>query len=782
MLLRTLQLVVLVLATASSTHACSALDVTWQNNEYTDMRDYQSPWPLYNLMVPSREQALAREIEDLFLQEDQSTYPDGGTASMRNDMPLEDYFQEKVTQGQSGNPLYRTYGDDNLSVEWGTRRPHHPAPMQTRSLQIEDITTHPDKLIYAFYSIKMTGGLIYKTDQTKCGTAYAHPASYLEMDPSHTNNHGIFLDPSGQRNIINDDTYCFFILIPGSKNREPYIAKVNELDEDSRQYIEAGLSPYLRLKNELVPKLQDGKGDLFYAKGRYLLGYPEGKMILPHNGLNLLFNRVVLWRFYHFDRHKLTSGNDVSTRVWNELDRSLVMPVPSSINLNQEDMFSIPSAPITLNGLAIGEDLVTYFQPSATGGKTLGWGIPVGPQYLAMPTESNPRKEFPFAMHFPEGPSERAFIQGVLDDSLPINENRSDSKDSSSYGQQALAKGDLAKELTDGRRFQLYMKTDYELSGGSAFKFSAGDDSLITCDQSPEIKEFCDKYKPLIIKMEELFQQIGSSIPYNNTEPVDFRDPSPQDLMLELRDGAASSLYNFTSPTAISWQVHPALIKIQALLDDNLYREFELDQRAMNGNFNKFMNRTETGRKLSALNQKIQESISKDDKRYADEYFTSSLTEHGRFIKKIEDIESACIGKPTTEEVSMCFQTSIYDIKKEIDIYAEYETTGAITAGSFRYYTGIEESGKKLLTKLAMIQFMNGEKPDNVNWHHILPGDNASKKVETDKYCNIQKVKAFDTEEAKRCVTFFKEKNNVPIYDDKDYALQRHRPGAEVIE
>ena len=352
-----------------------------------------------------------------------------------------------------------------------------------------------------------------------------------------------------------------FRSIPATKNRDPYLAKVHELDEDSRQYIEAGLAPYLHLKTDLIPKLQDGKGDLFYAKGRYLIGYPEGKMILPQNGLNLLFNRVVLWRFYHYDRHKLTTGNDVSTRVWNDLDRSLVMPVPSAIALNQEDMFTIPSAPVVLNGLKVSEELVSYFQPAATGAKTQSWGDDVGPQYLAMPKETNPRKEFPFAMHFPEGSSERAFIQEILDNSLPINENRNDAKDSSSYGQRALAQTDLVPELSDARRFQFFMKSDYEMPAGPLFKFSAGDDSLITCDQSPEIKSFCDKYKPLIIKMETLFTQIGSSIPYNDTEPVDFRDPSPQDLMLKLRDGAASSIYNFTSPTAIPWQIHPALVK-----------------------------------------------------------------------------------------------------------------------------------------------------------------------------------------------------------------------------
>lgn len=779
--IRSLILLMVMAPVGSVLFACSALDVTWQNGEYTDMRDYQSPWPLYNLMIPSKEQALAREIEDLFLQEDQSTYPSGGTATVRNDMSVEAYFQEKITQGQAGNPLYRTYGDDNLSVEWGTRQPHDLQNMRTRSLQIEDITTHPDQLIYAFYSLKLTAGLIYKTDQTKCGTAYAHPASNLEMDASNENDHGIFHDPSGQRNIISDDTYCFFVLIPATKNRDPYLAKVHELDEDSRQYIEAGLAPYLHLKTDLIPKLQDGKGDLFYAKGRYLIGYPEGKMILPQNGLNLLFNRVVLWRFYHYDRHKLTTGNDVSTRVWNDLDRSLVMPVPSAIALNQEDMFTIPSAPVVLNGLKVSEELVSYFQPAATGAKTQSWGDDVGPQYLAMPKETNPRKEFPFAMHFPEGSSERAFIQEILDNSLPINENRNDAKDSSSYGQRALAQTDLVPELSDARRFQFFMKSDYEMPAGPLFKFSAGDDSLITCDQSPEIKSFCDKYKPLIIKMETLFTQIGSSIPYNDTEPVDFRDPSPQDLMLKLRDGAASSIYNFTSPTAIPWQIHPALVKIQEIFDDNLYREFELDQQAMNKDFNKFMNRTESGRKLRTLNQKMHESIAKDDKRYADEYF-SFATEHDRFIDKIETIESACSSKPTTDEVNACLQTSIFDIKNQLDVYAEYETTVAISAGSFRYYTGVEESGKKLLTKLAMIQFMNGEQPSNVNWHHILPGDNAKKKEETDKYCDVQKVQTSDTAEALRCLSFFKEKNNVPTYDQKDYELQRYLKGSEEIE
>ena len=774
----------LAIYTISAFFACDALYVTWQMFELTDIRDYHSPSPLYSIMVPTEEQTRFREIEDFFLQEDQTVYPDSsGSPLVRTDMPLEDYFADKVTKGEAGEAQFRTYGDDALSTEWGTRNEKNP--MQDRSLQRNDITTDPNGTIYGFYALKLTGGLIYKTNQTQCETPYEHPATNAEMDAATADDHEIFINESGMTNQISDNTYCFYLLIPGTKNMDPYLTRVHEDDADSLEYIKLGLSPYLRLDETLLDKLQRGNGDLVWAKGRYLLPYPEGKMLLPHNGLNLLFNRVALWRFYHYDRHKLTHGTDVTTRVWNNLNRALVPPVPASLTLDPEDMFSVHSAPVVLRGLEVSEELATYYQDAPTGSKTAGWGSPVGPQYLALPPEDNPQKTFPFAMHFPTGPAERAFFDAALDGSVPINANRNDAKDSGSYGNRALPKADLEQELSDARRFQFYMKTDYDMPVGDIFNLAAGDESTIACDSDPQVKAYCDKYEPLVQAMETLFQELGSEIPYNDyVSPIDFRDPNEQDLMLMLRDGPASDTATIGQGTmAQSWNVHPALKKIQTLFDDPLYKELSMDQSPPRpGEFNLFINRTETGRKLASLNQKLQDSLAKDDKRYAQAYL-NSVTEHDFFISKVQDTESSCLTQPTTMQQVSCFQSEMFNLV--MDRYEAMESEEATSGGSFRYYTATEDSGKKLLTKLAVIQFMAGELPDTMTWFHMIPGDNNDKQSFTSNHCDKMKLAiggSIASSEFQKCMNFFKEPTNIPTFPDEDYEFKRYLKGYEEIQ
>jgi hypothetical protein len=770
---------IMLLLQGSAIFSCDALYVTWQMFELTDIRDYHSPSPLYSLMVPTEGQARYREIEDLFLQEDQTEYPDsGGSPTERTDVPLETYFEEKIAAGMSGNTMFRTYGDDALSNDWGIRNKQNP--MRDRSLQTEDITTDPSGEIFSFYALKLTAGLIYKTDQSQCETPYQHPATNMEMDASTPDDHEVFINESGTLNPISDDTYCFFLLIPKSKNLGPFLSRVHELDLDSLEYIKLGFSPYLRIDPTLTDKLQRGNGDLIWAKGRYLLPSPGGKMLLPQNGLNQLFNRVALWRFYHFDRHKLTHGNDVTTRVWNTLNRSLIPPVPASLSLSPEDMFTVHSAPVVLRGLEVSEELATYYQNAPVGTKSSGWGSVVGPQYLALPPEGDPRKQFPFAMHFPTGPSERSFVEEALGGSIPINANRNDPKDSGSYGDRALPKAELETEFSDARRFQFYMKTDYEMPVGDIFNLAAGDESIIECDADPLVKGYCDKYGPLVTTLETLFQEIGSAIPYDaSVSPIDFRDAQPQDLMYMLRDGAASeSITVGQGSQAQSWNVHPALVKITAAKADPLFTELGLDQTPPRpGEFNLFMNRTEIGRKLGSLSLKLETSLAKDDKRYSDAYY-STFDEHLYFTSKVEDTESTCLTQPSTPQRANCMFTSMVTIVS--DRYEAMELADSTSGGSFRYYTANDPAGKKLMTKLALLQDLASGNPSSMRWKHMLPPD-----VPT-TYCDTGKLSppigSVADNEIQKCLNFLKEPNTVPVPADEIFASNRYPPGYEAIE
>jgi hypothetical protein len=759
--------------------ACDDLFVTWQKQELTDMRDYHSPAPLYNLMVPTASQTLGREIVDLFMQEDQTDYPSAtsGNPTERTDQSLEEYFDTKITLGSS-DPKFQTYGDSSFSTALGTRNGQNPK-MPARGITMQDITTHPAGQVNSFIALKMTGGLIYKTDQVQCQTPYEHPTTLHESDSSAAGNHSLYLNESGNLTLNSDDSYCFFLLIPKSENLGPFLSRVHESDEDSLSYIKNGLAPYIPLLPNLLPRLDRGAGDLVWAKGRYLLPTPGGKISLAQNGLNLLFNRVTIYRFYHYDRHKLTYGVTLSTRVWNALNRGLVPPVPATLALSPDSMFTVHGTTTPLKGLEINEDLMDYYQETPIGDKASSWGYPWGPQYMALPPEDNPIKRWPFVLLFPTGPAERKFMELSLSSAIPINENRNDPKDVSSYGNRALPVSDLNQELTLARRFQFYMKTDYEMPAGDVFSISAGDESIMECDADPQVLNYCTTYGPLISTLEALFGNLSISMPYNDSvNPVDFTDPNPTDLMLVLLNGTASETITVGSGVeSQSWTVHPHILKIKLALQDPLFSQLEMDQKPPRPKeFNLFMNRTVVGRKLGALSQKINNSLSKDDARYSDSYYKGP-DENSIFVARVTLAESACASQPTTALKFNCMAGSMTSLIS--DRYEAMELDNPVSGGSFRYYTANENSGKRLMTKLALIQEITGS-PGTLRWKHMLPPQVLT--LHCDK--TLIPIPGPTGDAAiENCITFFKEENNVPIADDSVYETERYPPGlAEIPE
>ncbi len=770
-------LTILALGRPSLLCACDALYVTWQKQELTDMRDYHSPSPLYNMMVPTTAHTLSREVLDLFFQEDQTDYPSGGGGSptQRTDQSLEQYFDSKISLGAT-DPKFQTYGDSSFSPANGTRNGQTPK-MPARGVTLQDITTHPSGMVMSYSALKMTGGLLYKTDQVQCNTPYEHPSTLDEVDPSSAGNHSLYLDDSGNLTLNSDDSYCFFILIPKTENLGPLLTRVHESDQDSLSYIKNGLARYLPIQADLLPRLSSGVGDLHWSKGRYLIPTPGGRITLPQNGLNLLFNRVIVYRFYQFDRHKLTYGVTLSTRVWNTLNQGLVPPVPASLALSPNSMFSIPVTLTPLRGLEVNEDLVDYYQNSPIGNKVSSWGAPWGPQYMALPPEDNPIKRWPFVLLFPTGPAERKFVSLALSGTLPMNANRTAPQDVSGYGNRALTQAALSLELTDGRRFQFYMKTDYEGTAGDAFSISAGDQSIMECDADPDVLNFCSTYAPLITSLETLFTTLGVSLPYNASfDPVDFTDPDPTDLMLALRNGPVSDAITVGSGTeAQTWTVHPHIRKIRTALQDPLFSQLEMDQGPpRTKEFGLFMNRTVVGRKLGALSMKINNSLAKDDLRYSTAHL-SGPDENSIFTAKVTNSESSCASQPSTALKFNCIAVDMTSLIS--NRYEAMELDNPVSGGSFRYYTANVDSGKKLMTKLALIQEITGS-PATVRWKHMLPPQVLT--LHCDKTLMPIPGPTGDTA-IEKCISFFKEEINVPIMDDSVYEVERYPPGYSEI-
>ena len=84
-------------------------------------------------------------------------------------------------------------------------------------------------------------------------------------------------------------------MIPGNGHSPGKIARVDENDENKTDILN-GSVPYLPLDEEYKNKLEAGAGDLSFVNGRYLASMPKGKMLLPTNGSNLLFNRTTVYR------------------------------------------------------------------------------------------------------------------------------------------------------------------------------------------------------------------------------------------------------------------------------------------------------------------------------------------------------------------------------------------------------------------------------------------------------------------------------------------------------
>ena len=361
--------------------ACDQKSMTWQTGQPASIQKYYSPSPRYNLMAPSKSQLLKREISDLFLQEDQSDYAlsGGSNTGVRTDLAIEDYFTAKFAEAGQKFQTYRANRDNinAMQASSGDMRP----------LAMGDVSNN-DQII-AYYNLKMTGGLIFRTDQLKCATPYSHPMTMHEAfgmsNSTHQNNHSEYVNPDGDVIYDSTDNYCFFLLIPKSNNLGPYIARVHQDDWDSRYYIYRGMAPYLRIKSELHSKLAVGQGDLHFVKGRYILPGPGGQFLIPQNGLNLLFNRVVIYRPYHHDRYKVATGSELAWDVYQELG-NMPPSKPAGDNWNQKmtTTFEITGTNINLTGMQIEASVMAEHHLGQSDGTKQSFGSGVGVQYMAL--------------------------------------------------------------------------------------------------------------------------------------------------------------------------------------------------------------------------------------------------------------------------------------------------------------------------------------------------------------------------------------------------------------
>ena len=687
--------------------ACDDKSMTWQTGQPSSIQKYYSPSPRYNIMAPDKSQLLQREISDLFLQEDQSNYDltGGANAGVRTDVAIEDYFSQKFALAGEKFQTYNANRDDidALMASSGNMRP----------LNINDVTSSGE--IIAYYNLKMTGGLIFRTDQIKCQTPYSHPMTMHEAfgmsDTQHTNNHSEYVNPEGSVIYDSTDNYCFFLLIPKSENLGPYLARVHQDDWDSRYYIYRGMAPYLRINPDLHPKLAVGQGDLHFVKGRYILPGQAGQFLIPQNGLNLLFNRVVIYRPYHHDRYKVATGSELAWEVYQDLG-NMPPSKPAGDNWNEKmtTTFEITGTNLNMTGMQIEASAMAEHHLGVSDGTKQSFGSGVGVQYMALGPEvvaspGDPRK-WQTAMHFPDSPREEAFFAKALNsdfDGVEVNHNRKEGRETDAtqeYAARALDKTELNEHLMlasaggdDRKLFQLWMKSDYNMDGSLVdLALGPGSTTIPCADAEGQVKNFCDEFVPgLVTELEAFFSSIGISLP---SPPYEDTAHDPDDLN--------NILGNLTNPTVQniggkSYNVQAELPQVINALQSPLNAQLDayINATVPNPFFNKFLFQTEEGQKIQAMRSKLQNGLAADDQLYSDLYFAGS--EDADFRGQITSIAS---GFPTSASEQGMFLTT-----NMIPLMTKYNTleNDPMLSGSFRYYTAKENDGKQLLSRLYII-------------------------------------------------------------------------------
>ena len=697
-------------------YACSDSYANWQAYYPSDIKGYFSPSPRYNIMVPDKSESIQRIINDDFMLEDQSTYTQGnGYKSVRTDISLENYFSERLDKG---DPKFKTYlGNRNALPNRG------PNDSNLRDLRLDDAS--PAGLVKTYYHLKMTGGLIFKTDQLKCDTNFEHAKTMHEHaqisgDDKYLNDHSEYINPDGELEYITSDTYCYFLYIPKAKDIGPFISRVHGNDVDSQFYIYKGSAPYLRLKSDIMaPKVASmDAGDLKFFEGRYLIPANQSKFLLPQNGLNILFNRVVIYRPYHHDRQKISTGSQLEWKVYNQLGAGMPPIKPNSQFWDEPVAtgFDIPLQGVNMTGLLVDEYMAEHHQESSEGQK-FSFGKPTGVSYMALdPENASPPdapRIWPIAMHFPSATSEKQFFEKALnsgfgDSNQEINHNRTHKN--------ALSKQEINNYLnrssSDGvnrKRFQLLMKTNY-LTEVEDSNVGIGAGSIeMPCDEATgQLKAYCIQFDPLRIQLENFFDnnivKTKPSPPYNDYDWTD-DDGSAADLKVLLSTNTSVVATTVAGITNRDYKVQQKLPAIVAILSSGLNADFTdlavgtgIGGTA-NADFNKFQFQSDVGRKIQAMRTKLQLAMKADDKRYSDDYFIGEVTgetEDAYFLQSLVSVSGST-------EMTTRLQALFSEAPNLALRYSSLETD-RYYSGSFLYYTTNESSGRRLLSRLAIMQ------------------------------------------------------------------------------
>lgn len=744
------------LCLSSLIFSCEYVKEEWHRQYPADVQEHHSPVPEHNAVAPDESGSATREVIDTYSQEDHSDVHGNGENQVKTDQPLEEHLEEMVNcqgKGDAGEGEEAAPLPCSKLQHYNTRENFNTG----QSLSREDVFGDGNQKGENHYSIKNTTGMIYKTDQTTCDTAFEHPTTgYSSGEAGKETNHDFVFDANGDVIPNSDDKYCFFILIPGNGNLDGKIARVDPEDENSRNQIKNGNASYISLSDSDLNKLNPGSGDLHFVKGRYITPMPEGKILLPTNSPQMLFNRTTVYRPYFQDVKRATAGSVTSAGLLNQLDNTFK---PVQETGGKSEFFEIDGISARMNGLNHKTSLVTKASDENVGSKLSTWGKElVGPQYLAVGPSGDPAKRLNVALHFPNNDSEEEYLDSITNGTFDPNKNRDPI--STERKIKLLDEAERQELLSDAVKFQMKVSGQYVVEDGDAafdpnltkFDPNALKDTtpVASCAETDaDAQVYCKKYAPLrenlravyadlgindIAGADEIFEQLLTAGPFNQTIMVGGETWNVS--------AARKRIGEFQNKNAV-------------LLNDLNHRVENSDADRMDSGFSKYVMKTEEGIEQKTRLIKLQSSWLVDAKVLAEKNLINR-NEHNTFIAKTDSLS----GKSDPE-----FQTEI--VKLANQRYQVFELNN-MTRGAFLYYTSQDPEGQKLMTKLALIQRgTNQPEPNKLPWRALVPESIINR-------CAANTA-------VRDCRTILDNTETTPINTDKNYRTLRYDPDASPL-
>ena len=687
---------------APNLDSCLYVNEEWHNQHPAKVNEHHSPVPEHNIAAPTDEGSAIREIKDTYSQEDHSDRASEGNNQVKTDQPLEEHLEEMVECDDSamGDDEYPTLPCDK-ALHYNTRDGFSPGQKLSR----EDVFGPDGQTGENHYAIKNTSGMIYKTDQLTCNTPFEHPTTgYSSGDPDKSKDHNYVINDAGELSTNTEDKYCFYLLIPGNGQSDGKIARVDEKDSNSLMEIRNGGVPYLRLNDEYKGKLEAESGDFSFVQGRYITPMPKGKMLLPTNGNQMLFNRTTVYRPYMQDVKRREAGGAAELQDLNQMDTTFA---PAKEGGEKSEFFEISGIGSRMTGLNHKTSLVTQPSSNTEGQKISDWPDSfVGSPYLAVGPSGDPSKRLNVALHFPNNETEAEYLEKVTDGSFEPNESRDKIPDG--RGHELLNLEQRQDMLSDAVKFQLQVANNYiEEDGESTFDPNLLEDSpVINCDEADDqTKVFCAKYQPLRDNLVAVYNQLG----------IDNGPGASDALEMAL---LTKELDTTISVGNLEWQVSSARKAIgnfenqnQTLLDDLDYTIDGSDGKEFPPGFGNYINKTIEGISQKTMLIRLQLSWMVDAERLSQKNLIER-DEHATFQELVDGVDARTLSVDDLKTAMSNIATTRYQLFEQDNV----------TQGAFLHYTAQDNKGRQLLTKLGLIQ-RGTTQPDEqlIKWKPYIP-------------------------------------------------------------